>query len=98
MKQKAKPHIKPARQVARDLLLAGSWEAKCALGATPEAQDPAVRIILLDIASDALERGARDDAALIAAHVTLLDDIEARGRGLVEADIVCAAAMAGAHC
>ena len=88
MASNVKPHATPEIQVAFDLLLAEDWLAKCAVIGRERALLPAVRAILRDEAHNALERGDSADAELYAAHVSLLDDIERRGLGPVQAEVI----------
>lgn len=75
-------------RVLFDLLLAEDWLAKSAIIGRERALLPGVRAILRDEVGEARERGDGEDAALFAAHISLLDDIECRGLGPVQAEII----------
>jgi hypothetical protein len=80
-------------RVLFDLLLAEDWLAKSAIIGRERALLPVIRAILRDEARNALERGDEEDASIFAAHVSLLDDIERRGLGSVQAEIIRVMAM-----
>lgn len=71
-----------------ELLLAEDWLDKSVIMGREKAQLPRIRAILREEARNALARGDGEDADIFAAHVSLLDDIERRGLGPVQAEIV----------
>ena len=88
---------RPDIEMVFDLLLAESWLAKCeVVGRRPELAAQA-RATLAREVGEALRRGAREDARLYAAHVSLLDEIARRGLVMVQAEILRVLACGGAE-
>jgi hypothetical protein len=70
------------------LLLADTWLKKCEVAQRRLTHLPFIRETLEQEVSLAIQRGARDDARLFAAHISLLDDIQRNGLAAVQAEIV----------
>lgn len=71
-----------------DLLLAESWLAKCEVVGRRLMVAPRLRALLQREANAALRRDDTDDAWLYLAHISLIEDIERRGVGAVQAEIL----------
>jgi hypothetical protein len=70
------------------LLMADTWMKKCEVAQQRLAYLPFIRKTLEHEAGLAIQRGARDDAHIFAAHISLLNDIEEYGIAVVQAEIM----------
>jgi hypothetical protein len=70
------------------LLLADTWLKKSEVAQRRLAQLSFIREALEQEVTLAIQRGAKRDAWIFAAHISLLDDIQRNGLAAVQAEIV----------